>query len=233
MIVLITGHLGFIGKNLKVHLENLNHTVLGIDLKSNQNVLDCDLPECDIVVHLAGVGGVRESFDDPKKYWINNVEGTKRILQHYANTRVLVAGSSSQYEPHLNPYAASKHVIESILHSNVCFMRLHTVYGSDPREGMFFHKLLNNTLEYVTDHERDFIHIDDVCRAITFLMNIDYVGPIDVGTGVTVKIRDIRPDLPITKGKPWERQRTQADTTLLNLLGFSTETTVSSFLNSR
>jgi nucleoside-diphosphate-sugar epimerase len=230
MIVLITGHQGFIGKNLKVHLENLNHTVLGIDLKSGQNILDCDLPECDIVVHLAGVGGVRESFDDPKKYWVNNVEGTKRILQHYADTRVLVASSSSQYEPHLNPYAASKHVIESIPHTNACFMRLHTVYGPDPREGMFFHKLLNNTLEYVTDHERDFIHIDDVCRAITFLMDLDYAGPVDVGTGVTVKISDIRPDLPVTKGKSWERQRTQADTTFLNLLGFSTEILVSTFL---
>jgi hypothetical protein len=64
-------------------------------------------------------------------------------------------------------------------------------------------------------------------------MDLDYAGPVDVGTGVTVKISDIRPDLPVTEGEPWERKRTQADTTFLNLLGFSTKISVLSFLDSR
>lgn len=230
MIVLITGHQGFIGKNLKSHLEKLNHTVLGIDLKSNQNVLDCDLPECDIVIHLAGIGGVRESFNDPEKYWTTNVEGTKRVLNFYKNTRVLVAGSSSQYEPHLNPYAATKHVIEKIPHGNSCFMRLHTVYGSKPRANMFFDRLINETLEYVTDHERDFIHVDDVCDAITLLINSNVVGPIDIGTGVPIKVKDIRPDLPINYNTSFERKKTLADISVLKSLGFSPKNSVKEFL---
>jgi nucleoside-diphosphate-sugar epimerase len=226
MKILITGHQGFIGKNLKVHLENLNYTVLGIDLKSGQNILDCDLPDCDLVVHLAGASGVRESINDPMKYWVNNVEGTKRILSHYTKVRVLVASSSSQYEPHLNPYAASKHVIESIPHPNVCFMRLHTVYGPVPREGMFFDKLLKGTLEYVTDHERDFIHIDDVCEAITLLLNVDIKGPLDIGTGVSIKISDLRADLPLTHGLPYERKKTLAYTLPMKSLGFLPKRTI-------
>jgi nucleoside-diphosphate-sugar epimerase len=73
MIILITGHLGFIGSNLKSHLESLNHIVLGIDQKSSQDILTCDFPKCDVVIHLAGIGGVRESFNDPEKYWTTNV----------------------------------------------------------------------------------------------------------------------------------------------------------------
>jgi nucleoside-diphosphate-sugar epimerase len=230
MIILITGHLGFIGSNLKSHLEKLNHTVLGIDLKSSQDILTCDFPQCDIVIHLAGIGGVRESVDDPAKYWINNVEGTKRVLNFYKDTRVIVAGSSSQYEPHLNPYAATKHVIEKIPHNQVCFMRLHTVYSSTPRVDMFFDKLIKGTLEYVTDHERDFIHIDDVCDAITLLINSNIIGPVDVGTGVSIKIKDIRPDLPINHNTPLERKKTLADTSLLKSLGFSPNHFVNKFL---
>jgi nucleoside-diphosphate-sugar epimerase len=112
MKILITGHEGFIGSNLYHYLIEKNYVVIGLDIKSGNDILTCNLPDCDIVIHLAGVGGVRESIDDPAKYWQNNVEGTKRILDHYSNIRVLVASSSSQYEPYLNPYAASKHIIE-------------------------------------------------------------------------------------------------------------------------
>ena len=231
MKIVVTGHQGFIGSNLVPYLEKLNHTVIGLDIKSNQNVLECALPDCDLVIHLAASTGVRDSIYNPKAYWANNVETTKRILSHYKDIRVLVAGSSSQYEPHLNPYAASKHVIESIPHSNVCFMRFHTVYGPSPRKNMFFDKLLNGSLEYVTSHERDFIHVDDVCAAISILMNSSYVGPIDVGTGVSIKIKDIRPDLPVTDGEPWERKKTQANVEQLSALGFTPTISVESFLN--
>lgn len=230
MKILITGHEGFIGGNLKKYLENLNYEIEGIDIKSGNDILNCDLPECDLVIHLAGLAGVLESLEDPKKYWDVNVEGTKRILNHYANKRVLVAGSSSQYEPHLNPYAASKCVIESIPHSNVCFMRFHTVYGPDSRQGMFFEKLLNGKLEYVTAHERDFIHIDDLCRAVHLLIDIKVTGSIDIGTGTCVKISDIGPGLPIKLDTPYERQKTLADTSTLQKLGFEATILVTDFL---
>jgi UDP-glucuronate 4-epimerase len=230
MKILITGHQGFIGSALKVRLESLNYTVLGIDLKSFQDILTCSFPEVDLVIHLAGIGGVRESLADPQRYWVNNVEGTKRVLNFYKDIRVLVAGSSSQYEPHLNPYAASKHIIEKIPHSNVCFMRLHTVYSLTPRTGMFFDKLINNTLEYVSDHERDFIHINDVCDAIILLMSSNITGPVDVGSGISTKIQNIKPNLPVVKTTIGERKKTLADLTLLNSLGFSPKYSVIEFI---
>ena len=184
MNILITGHEGFIGTELWKKLST-KHDLMGLDIKSGDDILTCDLPHpsvVEMVIHLAGIGGVRESLADPQKYWNNNVEGTKRLLNYYPNARICVAGSSSQYEPHLNPYAASKNVIEYIPHNNCCFMRFHTVYGPVPRANMFFDKLLNNKLEYVTAHKRDFIHIEDLCDAIEIIMNSNTVGSLDVGT---------------------------------------------------
>ena len=235
MNILITGHEGFIGGNLWNRLST-KHDLLGLDIKSGDDILTCDLPHpkvVEMVIHLAGIGGVRESLADPKKYWNNNVEGTKRILNHYPNARVLVARSSSQYEPHLNPYAASKNVIEYIPHNNVCFMRFHTVYGPTPRANMFFDKLLNNKLDYVTHHKRDFIHIEDLMDAIEIIMDSKTVGSLDVGTGFAVSIQDIRPDLPVKINTIGERIITQANTKKLRDLGFKPKHTVEQFLKDK
>lgn len=220
MKILITGHQGFIGSNLESHLLKLGHVVTGLDIKSGNDILFCDLPTCDLVIHLAGVGGVRESIRDPDRYWTNNVVATKRILEMYNDVRVLVASSSSQYEPYLNPYAASKYVIEQIPHPNVVFMRFHTVYGNIPRKGMFVDKLINDQLEYVTEHYRDFVHVEDVCKAIEILINSNFKGPIDIGTGEPVKISELCPTLPIKKNTFGERTTTCANVSNLNLLGW-------------
>ena len=230
MKILITGHEGFIGTGLWSLLRK-EHELVGLDKKSGHDINTVDLPEVDLVIHLAGIGGVRESIDNPGKYWHNNVTATKRLLQHYGDKRVLVASSSSQYEPHKNPYAASKHVMEFIEHPQVVWMRFHTVYNEQARTGMFFDKLFQGTLEYVTEHERDFIHRNDLVQAIRLLIHSSYTGPIDIGTGVTTRISDIVPTLPVKKGHEGERERTCADTTLLKqATGFEATIQVKDFL---
>ena len=212
MRILITGHQGFIGSGLWNRLF-LTETLHGIDIKSCKNILTAELPEVDLVVHFAAKAGVRESVKDPKSYWETNVEGTKRILEHYQDTRVLVASSSSVYEPHLNPYSATKFITESIPHPNCCFMRFHTVYNESARTGMFFDKLFKGKVKYITEHERDFIHLEDMLDAIVSLIDTPTAsGTFDIGTGRTIKMSDICPDLPIKTDTPRERQKTKANT---------------------
>ena len=231
MKILITGHEGFIGSGLWNRLW-LTNTVYGIDIKSCKNILTAELPEVDVVVHLAAKAGVRESVENPKAYWETNVEGTKRILEHYQDTRVLVASSSSVYEPHLNPYSATKYITESIPHPDCCFMRFHTVYNASARTGMFFDKLFKGTVKYITEHERDFIHLEDMCDALELLvMNPKVKGTFDIGTGRTINMRTICPKLPILKDTPRERQKTEADTEfMLYNCGWIAERTVEEFL---
>ena len=226
MRILLTGHRGFIGTFLHKRLEDNEYEVTGIDLKDGQDLYDCELPKnMDLVIHLAGKSGVRESMKDPAGYWRNNVEVTKRIFERYPRTRILYASSSSMYEPELNPYAASKFICEeaAVKHPNNLGMRFHTVYSDTPRQGMFLQKLLDDELEYVTTHRRDFIHIEDLCDAIELLMEQEIGGVTDIGTGDPVKVSDLvsEKNLPVRLTTPHEREYTCADISNLRELGWT------------
>lgn len=224
MRILITGHKGFIGSALVPYLAQRGHTIYGCDLVDGNDVLgfDFDEKDVDVVIHLAGKSGVRESHNKAIEYWINNVEGTKKIFEQFANTRVIYASSSSAYEPHLNPYAATKYMCElaAVEHRNNIGMRIHTVYSDTPRKGMFMDKLKNGTLKYVTAHTRDFTHIDDVLQAIDIILHNNITGVIDIGSGVATRISDLAPNLPINIMTPTERTHTLADITKLQRYGY-------------
>ena len=177
---------------------------------------------------------MRESFTGPAGYWHNNIEASRRLFERYPDTRILYASSSSAYEPDLNPYAASKYVLEELAerYPNTLGMRFHTVYSdSCPRENMFFNKLRNGTLEYTTRHYRDFIHLLDLIDGILILMeNPRITGTIDIGTGHPIKITNLAPELPVRINTPGEREWTCANTEKMKALGFKPKYTVEKFL---
>jgi nucleoside-diphosphate-sugar epimerase len=235
MRILLTGHKGFVGSRLKEVLEK-DHVVYGIDLVEGKDILTANLDyTVDLVIHLAGKSGVRQSLKNPTSYWYNNVEGSRRIFETFKNTRIIYASSSSAYEPHLNPYAASKCIVEyaAANHSNCLGVRLHTVYSDVPRKDMFFDKLLNGTLEHTTKHYRDFIHLEDVCTAFELLVNSTLTGVVDIGTGTSAYIPSIAPNLKIKEYTPHERTHTQADIKFLTSLGFKPKYTVENFLTNK
>ena len=232
MKILLTGHKGFIGKYLHAKLAK-EHTVFGLDSIEGNNLLDCKLDyDVDVVIHLAAKTGVRDSFKKAGAYWNTNVEASKRLFKAFPNTRILYASSSSIYQPELNPYAASKLMLEQVAshHNNCLGMRFHTVYSDKPRADMFMDRLLRGTLEYVTKHTRDFIHVDDVLDAIELLLSSDLTGVVDVGTGVTVPVQNLAPHLPLNLNTQNERQHTQANTEILESLGFKPKYNVKKFL---
>jgi nucleoside-diphosphate-sugar epimerase len=238
--ILITGNKGFVGSALydRLSLRNDVQAVHGIDLKDGQDLLTFDRwREVDLVIHLAGKSGVRESLSDPSSYWFNNVEASRKLFERYADTRILYASSSSAYEPDLNPYAASKFCLEELAerYPNTLGMRFHTVYSEKcPRENMFFNKLLNGKLEYVTRHYRDFIHLNDILDAIEILINATHVkGVVDIGTGNPVKIQDLAPDLPVRLNTPGERSWTCANIEKMKALGFKPKYSVENFLTNK
>jgi nucleoside-diphosphate-sugar epimerase len=243
---MLTGHRGFIGSALLDRLKKEN-SVVGFDLQdgwdrdhlnNSQDLVSCEFKEeFDLIVHLAGKSGVRESLADPAAYWNNNVEASRRIFERYPNTRVLYASSSSAYEPDLNPYAASKYVLEELAerYPNTLGMRFHTVYSDNcPRDNMFFNKLLNGKLEYTTRHYRDFIHLEDVLDAIEILIHKPHVkGIVDIGTGQPIRIQDLAPDLPVRLNTPGEREWTCANTEKMKALGFKPKYSVEKFLTNK
>jgi len=230
---MLTGHRGFIGTELLKRLTK-NHSVVGFDLVDGQDLLTVPLKErFDLIIHLAGVAGLRDSFEDPKSYWYNNVEVMKRLLSIYGNnTRILYASSSSAAEPELNPYAASKFLMEiaAANYTNTLGMRFHTVYSANPRKGMFMQKLINNELEYTTNHYRDFIHLEDLCDAIELLIQSDFTDIIDIGTGNPVLVSELAPTYPVKAATYGERQETRANTDKMESLGFRPKYDIQKFI---
>ena len=93
MKILVTGDKGFIGSALVKRLQTEKHEVVGIDTKAEANILTANLPEVDLVIHLAGIGGVRESMNDPKKPSVPQYS----LLWPYVS---IAPGSSIHLVPH-------------------------------------------------------------------------------------------------------------------------------------
>jgi UDP-glucose 4-epimerase len=238
MKILLTGSEGFIGQNLQTFLKD-KHQLICIDKKTGNDLLTCDLNyEVDIVIHLAGLSGVRDSLDSPVDYWINNVVASHRLFKQFKNTRILYASSSTAREPWRNPYAMSKFYMEHIAPANTMGMRFTTVYGPGAREEMFIPKLLKKEVTYInSDHKRDFIHVSDILTAISILMTnkIKKRKVIDIGTGVSHSLIDILNHLNISVdekriGTMFERKDNQAQINALIELGWKPEINLFNYL---
>ena len=226
MNILLTGSDGFIGSHLFNYLKQ-EHIPIGLDIKNGQDLLSCDLPkDIDLVIHLAGLSGVRDSLTRPTDYWKTNVIGGQRLFDFYKDTRIIYASSSTAHEPWRNPYAMSKYSLEQLNHSNSLGLRFTTVYGPGARQNMLIPLILRNKVHYLNvNHIRDFIHVNDIISAIDTVMSNNLTGVIDVGTGVSNKLIDIASYFKIDYikmiGDETERLDNTADTTVLNNLGWT------------
>ena len=227
MKILLTGSEGFVGQHLFKFLTNQKHEVICLDKTTGNDLLSCDLKySVDLVIHLAGLSGVRDSLDKSEEYWIQNVIAGQRLFDYFKDTRILYASSSTAHEPWKNPYAMSKYSLERIAPANSIGMRFTTVYGPNARESMLIPRILRNDVPYInTNHSRDFIHINDLVRAIDTLIKSDFKGITDIGSGVTNNLVELVDyfgiDCERAVGEENERLDNLADNTILNKIGWS------------
>lgn len=227
VFVIVTGHLGFIGRNVYRHLMNEGFTCQGFDIKNGKDIRNCSLPSCDLIVHLAGLAGVRKSHESPEEYWSVNVDGSRRIFEHAQkwNAKVIYASSSSAKQWWTSPYATTKKAVEAIAPEGSVGLRFHTVYGHNSRPDMMYRKLIDDTATYCTRHTRDFTHVNDVVSAIvTAYNNYEDMPPvIDVGSGNPVAVGDLAAAAGRTlpyKEVTGEQESSLADISVLKQLGW-------------
>ena len=192
--ILVTGCAGFIGSHLCEYLIKNNYNVIGVDninsyydtqrkhnnlkileeyknfkfykedIRDTQIILN---QKPDIVVHLAGMAGVRYSIENPMEYIDVNVKGYVNLLEQAVKVNVkkfLFASSSSVYgenhsipfketdiiDKQKSPYASSKKFMEELstlynkmYNINILAFRFFTVYGPRGRPDMAPYKFLS------------------------------------------------------------------------------------------
>ena len=232
MKVLVTGHNGFIGSHVYSHLIKLGFDVTGIDFPVDIGNFSeyCDLyyPKFDVVIHLAAFAALRDSIQNPDKFWENNVVKSQPIFDYCRdnNVRLLYASSAGVYGWWMNPYAITKKVNEIQAPPDSVGMRFFNVWAeNDSRSDMLYRMLQENTATYLTRHRRDWIHVNDVVSAICCLIPSNHTGPIDIGTGRTTSVLELgramgRGNLPINEDTPGEPDSLCADTRELYKLGW-------------
>ena len=194
MKVLVTGHKGFIGKQVFDFLNDI-FDVDGLDRPDDiGDFADVGCADYDLIIHLAAYAALRDSVDNPDKFWENNVEKSKPIFDYCRkyNTRLLYASSAGAYSWWQNPYAITKKVNEIQAPPNSVGMRFFNVWAEEgSRDDMLYEMLKQGTAKYITRHKRDWVHVLDVVRAIATLIPSSYTGTIDVGTGFQTSVLDL------------------------------------------
>ena len=216
MKILVTGHKGYIGSHLYKDLLNLEHEVVGIDLKDGDDILYC-LPdeEFDYVFHLAAFPKVQYSTRHPSYTLKQNVLVSSTLLEWAKNhgvVRVIFSSSAAAAECK-SPYGLHKKMneMECKLYSElygldtVC-LRYFNVYSEDQPFGGAYSTAISSWMEMIRlgkpmridgdgEQTRDFIHVSDVINANIFCMQSsnNFSGKImNVGTGTSVSLNNIK-----------------------------------------
>lgn len=202
MRVLVTGATGYVGRVVMAELVAAGHTAVPFtgDVRSRDGLRG--FGDVDAVVHLAAVARVRESFDDPVRYYDVNVGGTVNLLRSppprfvlastagvYGPTGVPVVGEDCPRAP-VNPYAAAKAAAEDVLawaaaagRVGAVALRLFNVAGGGDRDDTrVITKACGVAAGRVPSMEvfgdgsavRDFVHVRDVARA--FVTAVEHCG---------------------------------------------------------
>ena len=190
-MVVITGGSGFIGSYLRKQLPD----AINLDIKEGKDILTCDLPRADMIIHLAAQPGVIASFEEPYKTFETNVMGSLRLIEHYKNSKFIFAstGGAIQNGEAKSPYGLSKLTAEKMiemLHSDYVILRFANIYGKGSRSVV--DKFLNGDIAIYGDGSatRTYCYIDDLIRGIIQSINWPK-GVYSFGSDQTYSVKEL------------------------------------------
>lgn len=208
MKILLTGATGFIGRHVAAALAGHEVTPLGRDLLDPTFAPPTSY--FDLCIHLAWYVEPGKYLDSPlNKDW---VEASVRLARKLNCRRFVVAGTCfeytmsakklSEYSPTVpnTLYAQSKLALFRKLQAlelNLAWLRIFYQYGPHEDARRLVPHIINSVLRgepaLLTPGEqvRDFLHIEDVGRAIATVATGNLTGPVNIGSGVGVTVRQI------------------------------------------
>jgi ADP-L-glycero-D-manno-heptose 6-epimerase len=218
MRVLLTGHKGFIGKNMLQYLED--NTEWHVDTYEWDDGNMPSLMDQDWVIHIGAISSTTER--DLDKVLRQNYDFTRQIFNacktygvnmQYSSSASLYGMNTefteeSQLDP-ITPYAWSKYLCERFHTTNqggniVQGFRYFNVYGdNEEHKGTQASPITQFRNQYKKDgvikvfensenYKRDFICVTDICRIhVEFIKNVKESGIFNVGTGVARSFQEV------------------------------------------
>ncbi len=146
------------------------------------------------VIHFAGRTFVPDSWEKPEEFFAVNTYGTLNVIKLcrvlgakmtyisayvYGQPKSNPISEDARVNPN-NPYAESKYMAEELcrffcghFRMDITVLRLFNVYGPNQREDFLIPSIISQVLDggdvvrvQNLDPRRDYIFIDDVCRAV-------------------------------------------------------------------
>ena len=191
-MILITGHLGFIGTKLFSRLGELS---LGVDIKNGYNLLTCKLPQefdLECIYHLAAQSSVESSWHDPL-HDLDNIRLTARLVHAYPSTKIIYANSCAAID-RTSPYGFSKWASGEYLktfHKNYVNCIFPNIYGEGSRSVVDIFKGQESvTIFGDGTHTRDYVHVDDIVEGLLKAQNWP-VGDYYMGSGISTTVNEL------------------------------------------
>ena len=237
MRVFVTGIAGFVGRHLVRALVERGAVVSGSFVGQRPEVPGVELFEADVldraalgaamraaspevVVHLAGLSHVGESWQRPGDYFRVNVEGTENALDAAAGARLVLASSAEVYGPvpeieqpivesrpvdPRTPYALTKAAAERIaLRRGASVARVFNLIGPGqsptfalPAFAAQLAEIARGSAEPVLrvgnlSAQRDFVHVGDGVAALALLAERGRRGAVyNVASGRSLSIEEM------------------------------------------
>lgn len=195
MQVLVTGAAGYIGTNLTNYLLVKGHKVIKVDKLYGTPAERTEVSEIDAIVHLAAMPGIQNCEKNKFMAVNDNVVSAEHIfrLGYDYNIPVVFSSSQAAKEPD-STYGLLKSVCEQMaIRLNVNVLRLANVYGGErylETKTTVISNFINAKLKGLPitingdgEQTRDFIHVEEVCRAIELCLDKKKVF-VDIGTGI-------------------------------------------------
>jgi nucleoside-diphosphate-sugar epimerase len=220
--ILLTGSTGFVGKNLLPKLINLGYDVIQLSSKDGDIAKEetwINLPQTEIVIHLASKTSVPESWTKSYDYINCNLMGTVNALnyckQHnsklifissyiYGNPDQLPINENVLLKP-TNPYALSKLLSEQACEyysksENVktVILRPFNIFGPGQSDNYLIQFIISqletSNIIKVKDliPKRDYIYIDDFTDAIvkSLTLNTNF-NIFNIGSGKSYSVKEV------------------------------------------
>lgn len=180
---------------------------------------ELDLDGVERVVHLAALTGVADAWQRPAEFHRVNAHGTARLLEQcrgkqvrflyvsgyvYGRPERMPIAEDARVDAN-NPYAFSKYAAEQACrfygdHMGlvVTIVRPFNVYGGGQDNRFLLSRIIEQALDPAAPRielmdlspRRDYVHIDDLIRAILGLTDGDHAGTFNVGSGESFSVAE-------------------------------------------